>query len=187
MVGKMKFVLCYLARRQDGKIEILLSRKKWREGSKNIGVGRYNGYGGIIEAGETERQAIVREIKEESGPDNSGVIVSTLPEDMQKIAVTTFRNINPDGTTFEAEVHDFLCWKWEGKPRESEEKEAPEWHPIGALPFSDMMPSDPYWLLKALGGWKLRAYATLEKNQTVLVDSVGIQYVGELPEDQEVA
>lgn len=183
----MKFVLCYLARKRDGKTEVCLSRKKWREESKNIGAGRYNGYGGTIEDGETERKAVVREMKEESGPDNSGVTISQAPGDLQKIAVTTFRNLNPDGTFFDAEVHDYLAWKWEGEPSESEEKEEPVWFAEDALPFSDMMPSDQFWLPRVLQGEKLIFFATLKDNQKVLVDTPNIQvWSGELPEDKDV-
>ncbi len=48
---------------RDGD-NILLAEKK-----RGFGVGYWNGYGGKLEDGETIEQALVREVKEESGLD----------------------------------------------------------------------------------------------------------------------
>ena len=46
----------------DGQGRVLLGRKK-----RGMGLGKWNGFGGKIEAGETMRQCAVRELREECG------------------------------------------------------------------------------------------------------------------------
>jgi 8-oxo-dGTP pyrophosphatase MutT (NUDIX family) len=174
-------------RKRRGKLQVCLAKKKRRKKSKNIGAGRYNGFGGEKLKGEKERRAVARETKEETGRKNSGVIVSTKRKDLEKVAVALFRNINPDGTSFDCEVHVYLAWKWKGIPRASEEKGQPRWFDIDDLRWDQMMPSDRAWLPRAFNGWKMRVFAMLESNQQVLVDKPGIQFVAWLPEDQEAA
>ncbi len=59
-VGKHKRAVCLLARREDGKI-LAVSRK---QNSAQFGLP-----GGKVEPGETEIEALVREVKEETGLD----------------------------------------------------------------------------------------------------------------------
>lgn len=177
MPKRIKLVLCYLVRRnEEGNREVALPFKKRCDGSKNIGAGRRNGYGGSLEPDETERQTVAREV-----PEESGAVVK--PEDLEKIAICEFHNVNDDGSELDCEVHVFIAYEWTGEPRETDEMTEPGWFPIDALPFREMMPSDPGWLPNVFGGREFRVWATLKSNQRELVGEVRVEYVDRLPEN----
>ncbi|BDZ50099.1 hypothetical protein GCM10025867_23400 [Frondihabitans sucicola] len=54
--------VAYLCRDHEGRRQVLLGRKK-----RGLGTGRFVGLGGKFEDGESEREAVLREIEEESG------------------------------------------------------------------------------------------------------------------------
>ena len=60
--GVRRVVLCFVLRDVDGRQEVLLGRKK-----RGFGRGKVVGLGGHLLPGETERDAAVREVAEESG------------------------------------------------------------------------------------------------------------------------
>ena len=51
-----------LFREEEGERQLLLGRKK-----RGFGEGKWNGFGGKLEPGETVEEAAVRELQEESG------------------------------------------------------------------------------------------------------------------------
>ena len=113
---------------------------------KGFGAGNQNGYGGRVEDGETEEEALFREIKEESGLDVRGAKIT-------KVAVLmTFFGEEPKFV-----LHIFLMEDWIGEPKASEEMGEPEWFPFEAIPFDRMWVADKRWLSKILSGEKLRA------------------------------
>jgi ADP-ribose pyrophosphatase YjhB (NUDIX family) len=124
---------------KDGKV--LLAKK-----TKKIGVGRWNGWGGGQEKGETIRQASLREFTEESG-------LSAKLEDFEYVGKVTFHNQKSDGRTTDVEVHIFLLSQWSGELK-SDQKEMvePTFWPVSSLPYKDMMASDPDWLPCVLKG-----------------------------------
>ena len=63
----------------DGHNRILLGCKK-----RGFGQGKYNGFGGKIEPGETFRQCAVRELYEESG-------LVANPQDLECVALFDFQ------------------------------------------------------------------------------------------------
>ena len=112
--------LIFLIRRGSSDF-VLLGRKK-----RGFGGGKYNGFGGKIEPGETARDAAVREVTEESG-------LVVAPDDLIPAGrVTFFFPARPD---FDHDVALFVATRWDGEPRETEEM-APEWFPIRSLPFA---------------------------------------------------
>ncbi len=110
---------------RDGD-RILLAEKK-----RGFGVGFWNGYGGKLEPGETIEQALVREVKEESG-----------------LTVTTYEKrgemefVLSDGSI--KEVHIFEGLETSGELIETEEMR-PAWFDISSIPLQDMWPSDVFW------------------------------------------
>ena len=58
--------LCFLVDKKNKRV--LMGMKK-----RGFGAGKYNGFGGKVEAGETIEEAVIRELWEESG-------VNTYPE-----------------------------------------------------------------------------------------------------------
>jgi len=116
--------LC-LIRRND---ELLLGMKK-----RGFGTGRWNGYGGKVEAGETVPEAARREMKEESG-------VELV--DFEKVGVLDFEFV---GKSEILEVNIFKSTKFIGEPTQTEEMN-PQWFKIDDLPFSKMWPDDQHWM-----------------------------------------
>lgn len=107
---------------------ILLGMKK-----RGFGAGRWNGFGGKVEAGETVEEAAVREMKEETG---------VIPMGVERRGVLEFEfEKNPEVL----EVHVFKSNGVQGTARESEEMK-PHWFTINEIPFSKMWPDDKHWL-----------------------------------------
>lgn len=108
--------------------KVLLGMKK-----RGFGEGKWNGFGGKVEVGETIKEAAARELKEESGVE---------VKDIQKIGVIDFHF---EGDPEILEVHIFKGENIEGEPRESEEMR-PQWFHVDEIPYGDMWKDDKYWL-----------------------------------------
>lgn len=122
--------LCIL--RRGGKV--LLGYKK-----RGFGAGRWNGFGGKVEPGETVAVAARREFREETGAEPSGL-------DRRGVLTFTF-----EGDPCALEVHVFAVASCDGEPEESEEMR-PEWFDESAVPFDLMWPDDRYWFPLFLRG-----------------------------------
>ena len=107
---------------------ILLGMKKQR-----FGKGKYNGFGGEVEDGETLEQSVVRETLEEAG------ITIISPELMGKI-LFQFKSDEQDHL-----VYFFRTMQYQGIPQESDEMK-PEWFDIDNIPYEEMWADDKYWL-----------------------------------------
>ena len=160
----IKTTLCIL--RKDNKI--LLAKKK-----RGFGVGKYNGVGGKIEAGETIEQAMIRETNEE---------INVIPTKYDKVGIIEFDEYYK-GNKQKLVFYLYMVYEWDGEPRESEEM-SPSWFDIKDIPYKDMFADDKYWLPLVLEGKKIRAYFDfdeewnviskkiydLDKNITVVID-----------------
>jgi 8-oxo-dGTP diphosphatase len=144
---------------------VLMARK-----AKKIGEGCWSGYGGGIDSGETETQALVRELKEESG-------LTATEESLEKVAIIDFHNTKSDGQKFICKVHIFLIDNWIGKIKETEEMLTPTWFDINNLPLDEMMPSDKDWLPQLLKGKKMMASAYLGPFQKTSLAKTKIEYI----------
>ena len=96
------------------------------------GEGKWNGFGGKVEAGETIEDATRREVLEESGitvshMEKVGVLDFTLPEEAQIW-----------------QVHIFKTRDFEGELIETEEMK-PKWFSVNEIPFEQMWSDDRYW------------------------------------------
>jgi len=107
---------------------VLLGMKKVR-----FGKGKYNGFGGSVERGETLEQTAIRETYEEAG------ITIIDPKRMGKIKFH-FQNKEPDHL-----VHFFRAKYFFGTAKESEEMK-PEWFREWEIPYNQMWEGDKYWL-----------------------------------------
>ena len=122
--------------------EILLAMKK-----RGFGVGKYNGFGGKVNPGETIEEAVVRELEEESG-------LCAKVEDVQKVAELDFYfPYKPEG---DQTVHVYLVRKYSGVPHETDEM-AFEWFTRDTIPYDRMWDDDKYWLPLVLAGKKVEA------------------------------
>ena len=155
--------LCFLVQ-GDPPHTILLGLKK-----AGFGAGKYNGFGGKIENGETPALAAIRELWEECG-------ARVALEDLRPVAYLDFRF--PAQPAWDQVVHVFLAARWEGTPAESAEM-APAWFSIDKLPRQRMWQDDPHWLPRVLAGERIRArFVFKEDNETV--DQV--EFLGPLAE-----
>ncbi|MEN9405432.1 MAG: 7,8-dihydro-8-oxoguanine triphosphatase [Candidatus Parcubacteria bacterium] len=131
----MKIVtLCLI--QEDSKI--LLGLKK-----RGFGEGRWNGFGGKVEEGESIEEATIRETQEECG-----VHVA----DLIKVGIVDF--LFQDGSK-QMQVHFFRPGSYIGEPTETEEMK-PQWFDVDEIPFSQMWPDDIYWFPLFLEGKKFK-------------------------------
>jgi len=132
----MKKVLTLCIVHQEPKI--LLGMKKI-----GFGKGRWNGFGGKVEQGESVEKAAKRELLEEVG---------ITAKDIQRLGVLDFswRDKPQD-----LEVHIFKANNFLGEPVESNEM-IPQWFNTNKIPFDKMWQDDKHWLPLFLAGKKFR-------------------------------
>lgn len=114
--------------------KILLGMKK-----RGHGEGKWNGFGGKVEEGETIEEAARRETKEEAG-------IEVLK--MNKLGILEFAYQDGSGNM---EVHIFYAKEFKGNPIESEEMK-PRWFDVDEIPYNQMWADDKYWLPMFLDG-----------------------------------
>jgi 8-oxo-dGTP diphosphatase/2-hydroxy-dATP diphosphatase len=131
---------------RDG--EILLGMKK-----RGFGAGRWNGFGGKIEEGETIEGAAIRELSEEAG-------IKAL--DLEKVGIIEFEFQNDPKVL---EVHIFSGLKFEGSPVESDEM-CPQWFKISDIPYDQMWSDDRYWLPLLIQGKKFKGKFLFDQPST---------------------
>jgi len=130
--------------------KILLGMKK-----RGFGAGRWNGFGGKLDPGETLEDAAKREFREEAG---IGV------KDLEKVGILEFEF---QGNPEILEVHIFRVSGFSGEPTESEEMK-PQWFHIDEIPFDKMWPDDKYWLPLFLEKKKFRGKFLFGEADSVL-------------------
>ncbi len=114
--------------------------------TSGFGAGKWNGFGGKLEVGETHQETAIRELQEETG-------VSVSPHDLDYVAELYFHN--GAGEAGDMHVHAYLAGRWDGEPREVE-KMRPHWFGFGEVPYAAMWPSDPHWFPRVLQGERVR-------------------------------
>lgn len=157
----LEAALVFLARSK----KVLLAKK-----TRHIGEGRWNGYGGGLEPGETLVSCAIRETQQECG-------VIIRPQDLEKVAEVTFHNTKTAGEKFSCLVHVFVTKNWHGEPKESEEMASPTWFAFDRLPVAEMMPADTHWVPLVLAGKKIIGRAHYGPFQRELLEPVSLKEV----------
>lgn len=147
-----KILTLCLATKED---RILLGMKK-----RGFGAGRWNGFGGKVEPGETIEEGARRETLEECG-------VTIIA--MEKVGIHEFEFTNKRGDILE--VHVFRIDAWTGEPQETEEMR-PQWFTTDAIPYDAMWPDDIHWLPVFLAGKKFRTKFLFGEGDSVLENEV---------------
>ncbi|EJT99904.1 hypothetical protein DACRYDRAFT_101040 [Dacryopinax primogenitus] len=121
-----------------GENKICLGLKK-----RGFGVGRYNGFGGKVEPGETVLDAAKRELLEEAN-------ITAI-----KISSCGRMYFAFENSPVLMDVHVYRIEEWEQEPEETEEM-LPKWHStlpaaqaesvfLPSIPFDNMWPDDELW------------------------------------------
>jgi 8-oxo-dGTP pyrophosphatase MutT (NUDIX family) len=129
---------------------ILLAMKK-----RGFGKGRYNGVGGKPEGKEKIEQTAKREAEEEIG---------IVPKSIQEVAKLNF--YFPNQPDWDQQVITYLCTKWSGKPKETEEMR-PKWFDKFDLPYKKMWPDDKLWLPHTIEGKYVKANFTFGEGDVI--------------------
>lgn len=133
--------LCLLMRGKPPE-QVLLGFKK-----EGFGRGKYTGFGGKVEPGETLAEAAVRELEEETG-------VRVREEDLQPVGRLEFHF--PEKIAWSQVVYVFAAWRWRGRVRESREMK-PAWFSVHRLPVRRMWQDGAHWLPRILAGESIQA------------------------------
>jgi 8-oxo-dGTP diphosphatase len=133
--------------------ELLLGYKK-----VGFGQGKYTGFGGKVEPGETIQDSARREMLEETG-------ITLNLEDLNYAAFLVFSF--PNKPEWSQVVHVFTVNSDSKIPFESREM-IPKWFPIEDIPYDQMWDDGRYWLPKILEGRSFKAsFIFQEDNATV--------------------
>jgi len=135
--------------------QVLLGLKK-----RGFGRGKWNGFGGKLNPGESTVKAAVREVFEESS------LVVAL-ESLVPAGEVVF--LTKDRPEFATRVEVFVAFAWTGTPTESEEM-VPQWFPLDRLPFESMWPADPLWLPLIFEGQTVSGTVVFSKDDNSVLD-----------------
>jgi 8-oxo-dGTP diphosphatase len=145
--------LCFLLRDTVAGQEVLLGLKK-----TGFGTGKIVGLGGHVEHGESDAEAVCREVFEEAG-----VVVREM--DLRHAGAIEF--VFPSRPEWNMQTRLFTTYRWEGEPTESAEI-APEWFRSDALPADRMWQDADHWLPVVLTGTEIDIVIVLnDDNETV--------------------
>ncbi|MBP5993895.1 MAG: 8-oxo-dGTP diphosphatase [Candidatus Moranbacteria bacterium] len=131
--------------------EVLLGMKK-----RGFGAGRWNGFGGKLEPGETIEAGARREMLEECG-----VAIGQ----MEEVGRHEFEFAANPGEILE--VHVFRVEDFSGEPIETEEMR-PQWFAFADIPYDDMWPDDRFWIPIFLAGKKFKTKFLFGEGDVVL-------------------
>lgn len=155
----IKATTCLLRREN----QILLAMKK-----RGFGVGKWNGVGGKQQGDEDIDTTAIREVEEE-------IKVKIDPQDLEKVAA--FKFYFPYKPEWNMEVYFYFCYKWQGKPEETEEMK-PQWYDLDKLPHDQMWEDYIHWLPRVLRGEKLEGEIYFnEDNNTLNPDKINIRKI----------
>lgn len=135
-----KAVVCFLIKGD----EVLLGRRK--KVSNDLGLNIISGIGGKLEAGESNSQALLREVEEEIGV--------TL-KDYTCVGSVKFTFVNKPA--WNQDVAIYLSTSWEGNPIETDVIQ-PSWFAREHLPLQQMWEDNAIWVPRVLMGELIDAF-----------------------------
>ena len=142
--------------------KILLGKKK-----RGFGMGKYNGFGGKLETGETPLIAIQRELMEEACiAINQIQKIGEITFYMNKKDISGANSFNMQDTLL---VHVFLGRDIIGTPTETEEMGI-NWFNQNELPYGEMWADDVYWMPYILEEKPFKGYCKFAGDDTTIIE-----------------
>lgn len=147
--------LTLLLLHQAARRRVLLGLKK-----RGFGAGRWNGFGGKIEPGETVLAAALREMREESGlavrdARYAAHVVFAFEGQRERMSVHVLAASDAGGGADEE------------SPPESDEMR-PRWFATDAVPYDEMWLDDRDWLPLLLAGKTFEAFFLFRGHESIL-------------------
>jgi 8-oxo-dGTP pyrophosphatase MutT (NUDIX family) len=139
---------------QGGRV--LLGLKK-----RGFGNGRWGGFGGKVEAGETVVASAVRELYEEAS-------LQVAESNLRYVGRLTF--LFPFKPAWDQVVYVFLVEQWAGDAAESEEMR-PAWFAPAEIPYQQMWQDGRYWLPIVLDGRCIQATFTFRADNESVAEA----------------
>uniref|UniRef100_A0A8D8Q5L5 Oxidized purine nucleoside triphosphate hydrolase n=1 Tax=Cacopsylla melanoneura TaxID=428564 RepID=A0A8D8Q5L5_9HEMI len=130
--------------------DILLGMKK-----RGFGAGKWNGFGGKVEPGETVLDGAKRELQEEC---------HLTSDSLKEVGLLEFEFKNDPVLL---ETHVFTSDQFLGEPKETEEMR-PQWFSIDNIPYHQMWLDDKYWLPLLIKGEQFKGYFLFEGQEKIL-------------------
>ncbi len=131
--------------------QVLLGMKK-----RGFGMGKWNGFGGKLNPGETVEEAAKRELFEEADIESG---------EMEKMGLINFVWENNLDEIWEVNI--FKLTEFIGEPKETEEMK-PRWFDMNEIPFEKMWPDDKYWLPLFLENKKFKGKFKLSAQNNII-------------------
>jgi 8-oxo-dGTP diphosphatase len=151
--------LCFLLREGAHGGEVLLGLKQ-----TGFGKGKIVGIGGHVEPGESDAQAVIREVLEETG-------VVLQPEDLADAGSVHF--VFPARPEWNMQTTLFTARTWQGEPAPSDEI-LPEWFRVDMLPVDRMWQDADHWLPVVLEGGRVNVVVTMHTDNESVASSESI-------------
>ena len=139
-------------------LSYIVKDRKVLLGYKKIGFGqgRWNGFGGKVEAGEEIVAGATRELKEECG---------VTQKHLTAFGKLEFKFVDkPDEIL---ETYLFRAEEFSGEPQESNEMR-PEWFSFADVPYDQMWDDDQYWFSQLLAGKKVNGSFLFDEHDKVI-------------------
>ncbi|MBI2627569.1 NUDIX domain-containing protein [Candidatus Nomurabacteria bacterium] len=133
---------------KNGKI--ILAKKK-----RKFGVDKWNGYGGVMEKGETKAKCLARETKEECGV----IIRLEKCKELGYIVFSFEGKSERDMKVYMYRVDEFL-----GEPEESEEMGEPREFDVDKIPYNEMIVGDDKFIPFVVEGKKFEGRIYFSEN-----------------------
>ncbi len=144
----LRMTLCEVVK---GKMLLL------KKANRGISKGKWNGLGGKIESGESEKENAVREIEEESG----------LRAKRLERRGTIYFSKGSRGNRL-GRISLFVCNNFSGQLKAGSEGEL-KWFDTGNLPYDRMWDDDRYWMPLLMRGYAFEAEFIYDKKMEKVI------------------
>lgn len=152
---------------------------------RGFGTGKWNGFGGKLQSGESMRECASRELHEECGLLIDAVKLRPRGTLMFNMLSDGMMSANRNSASC-LDVHIFSCTFEDtiGEVSASEEMH-PQWWPLDAVPFDMMWADEQFWLPEVLAGRDVRCDFTFADASTITEHKVTVLSAGTIEaEDQ---